>query len=293
MVDSPAADPPEAVFSVLGDETRLRILLELADRSEPEQAASPVPFSELRRAAGVEDAGRFSYHLDKLREGFVTKEEDGYSPTVAGLQVASSIHAGRYAADVPAAAAETEYDCHVCGEPLEARYEDGVAQLGCDADHTWFSYPVPAGATAGRTVEELLDVALHRATVNVELARNGICPRCWGITTTELQSEAEAYDQLGLDVPAAVVECDRCWLAYSVPATLAVARSPPVVAFYQDHGLSIEDAIASEHDVVATGDATVDGRDPLQATVEFSLEGDRLAVELDEHCEIRDHRRRE
>lgn len=284
--DASTTDPPEEVFSVLGDETRLRILLELADRSEPEQVSPISSFAELRRAVGVADAGRFSYHLEKLQETFVRKEEDGYRPTVAGLQVASSIHAGRYGGDAAEAVEQLGGDCAICGEPLVARYEDDLATLACDGGHTLFAFPVPAGAAVGRSAGQLLDVAQRRATVNIELARNGVCPRCWGVAATTLQSEAGQYEELGVTGPSVDVECERCWLAYTVPVALAVARSPPVVGFYHDRGLDPQDAIASHDNVLAVAEATLDDTDPPRATVTLEMGEDRLVLEIGETCSI-------
>lgn len=284
--DQSAVDPPGEVFAVLGDETRLRILLELAAGSEPEQVAPARSFAELRRAVGVEDAGRFSYHLEELRDRFVRKDEAGYRATVAGLQVASSIHAGRYAGDPAVEAESLDGDCPVCTESLVARYKDGLAQLGCETGHTLFVFPVPAGAAVERSAGEILAVAQRRAGSNIELARNGVCPRCWGVASTTLQHGEGQYRELGVDGPVVDVECERCWLAYSIPTAMAVARSPPVVAFYHDHGRDALDAISSEHDVVSNAEASIQHRDPPRAVVTLEMDEARLRLELDETCRV-------
>ncbi|WP_449404315.1 DUF7347 domain-containing protein [Halalkalicoccus subterraneus] len=41
-------------------------------------------FADLRRRVGVEDSGRFRYHLKQLRGDFVEKANDGYRLTYAG-----------------------------------------------------------------------------------------------------------------------------------------------------------------------------------------------------------------
>ena len=110
------ADPTDAL-AVLGDETRIAILRVLADAEEP------LAFSELRRRAGVDDAGRFNYHLSELREYFVREADGGYALREAGSRVVAA--AGVAGADTPATA-ETIVDdtdssdesstCPVCGE---------------------------------------------------------------------------------------------------------------------------------------------------------------------------------
>jgi DNA-binding transcriptional ArsR family regulator len=77
------ADPTDAL-AVLGDETRIAILRGLAAAEEP------LAFTELRRRAGVDDAGRFNYHLSELREYFVREAEGGYAFREAGSRVVAT-----------------------------------------------------------------------------------------------------------------------------------------------------------------------------------------------------------
>lgn len=76
---------PAAVetFTLLSDETRVRILVALSEASE-----CPLRFSELRSRVGVADSGQFNYHLDRLRGRLVVKTEDGYALTETGRAVA-------------------------------------------------------------------------------------------------------------------------------------------------------------------------------------------------------------
>ncbi len=69
---------PTDALAVLGDETRIAILRVLADAEEP------LAFSQLRRRAGIDDAGRFNYHLSELREYFVREADGGYALREAG-----------------------------------------------------------------------------------------------------------------------------------------------------------------------------------------------------------------
>ncbi|WP_248516800.1 winged helix-turn-helix domain-containing protein [Salinarchaeum laminariae] len=285
------ADESEGIFSLLGDETRLEILLELADRSDPETANNACSFSELRRAVGVDDAGRFNYHIDTLQDTFVTKDEEGYRATLAGLEVASSLYAGRYARRADEYTAATEYDCPTCEAPLQMTYESEHVALSCENDHTWFSFPVPAGATANRSPGELLDVAVTRASVNIELAREGLCPRCWGEMTVDLQPPDDHFAGIETPRPRADVACERCWLTYHVPASLVVARTPPVVGFYADHGLAPEEAVLSDRNVLESGDVTVLEEDPLVVELAISLGEETLTLELADDGELRSYER--
>jgi hypothetical protein len=93
-------------LSVLGNETRIRILQALAD------AAEPLSFTELRESVGIRDTGKFNYHLTKLCEYFVRETDDGYELGHAGSRVVAASQAA--ANPVPSDAVE---ECPVCGEP--------------------------------------------------------------------------------------------------------------------------------------------------------------------------------
>lgn len=80
--------PPDDAFSVLGNETRMEIIQELADASDR------LPFSELRDRVGVSDSGQFNYHLDKLVGHFVEDTEDGYGLRRAGERVIEAVVSG-------------------------------------------------------------------------------------------------------------------------------------------------------------------------------------------------------
>lgn len=114
------ADPTDAL-AALGDETRVAILRTLAEAEEP------LPFSELRQRAGVDDPGRFNYHLSTLREYFVREVDGGYALRHAGSRI---VAAAGVAGDGPPAGGtgpedeiltqvgleDDEDDCPVCGE---------------------------------------------------------------------------------------------------------------------------------------------------------------------------------
>mgnify|MGYP006896978699 CR=1 FL=1 len=48
-------------------------------------------FSELRRQTGVDDNGKFSYHISKLIPHFVRQTDDGYRLSGAGKRIARTV----------------------------------------------------------------------------------------------------------------------------------------------------------------------------------------------------------
>lgn len=69
---------PDEAFAALGNETRMAILQALWDSRDP------LSFSDLRDAIGIQDPGRFHYHLSHLTDHFVRKSGKGYVLRAAG-----------------------------------------------------------------------------------------------------------------------------------------------------------------------------------------------------------------
>lgn len=67
------------VFSLLANEDRLAILEAVRSASERDDLLYPVPFSRLREVVGVEDSGRFSYHLRELDGHLLRHTSEGYA----------------------------------------------------------------------------------------------------------------------------------------------------------------------------------------------------------------------
>jgi hypothetical protein len=136
-----------AAFDAVSDEVRLGVIKAFVEeRSRRREALDPedrdditddvvlLSFSELWDAVGIEDSGRFNYHLDKLVGRFVHRTPKGYMLTVAGHRLAGSIVAGRY--DTTAAAPErVDRYCPACGSQLTAMYTGGALSLLCENDH--------------------------------------------------------------------------------------------------------------------------------------------------------------
>jgi hypothetical protein len=134
-------------FEAVNDEVRLGILkafveerrrrrteIDWADREITDDVVI-LSFSELRDAVGVDDSGRFNYHLDKLVDRFVYRTPKGYMLTVAGHRLAGSLVAGRYEASSMVGVERVDRHCPDCGERLVAMYAAGSLVLLCENDH--------------------------------------------------------------------------------------------------------------------------------------------------------------
>jgi DNA-binding transcriptional ArsR family regulator len=87
---TPATAEATAVFDLLSDETRLRIVTTLA-RDREVDGASGLRFSQLRERVGAADSGRFNYHLGKLRGDLVRKDGERYVLTETGRTYAATV----------------------------------------------------------------------------------------------------------------------------------------------------------------------------------------------------------
>lgn len=83
--------PPDEAFAVLGNKTRISILLAL------EGSDDALAYSELKREVGVCDSGRFNYHLEKLLGHFVVETDDGYRLRDIGRRAAEAVVAETFA----------------------------------------------------------------------------------------------------------------------------------------------------------------------------------------------------
>jgi DNA-binding transcriptional ArsR family regulator len=75
------------VFEALGHPTRIRILQELSER--------PLPFSELKRAAGLESNGLLTFHLGKLSGLVILNPEGAYALTDEGREALRIVEASK------------------------------------------------------------------------------------------------------------------------------------------------------------------------------------------------------
>lgn len=99
-------------LTALASEHRIEILRVLADADEP------LAFSDLRESVGMDDTGRFNYHLTELCGRFVRNTDTGYELGHAGERVVlAAAGLDSEGARVLAEQASTDdNECPVCGQ---------------------------------------------------------------------------------------------------------------------------------------------------------------------------------
>lgn len=280
------------LHGALTDETRIQILLVLADRYDEAWSSGWLTFSELRERVGVEDTSRFSYHLDKLQDKFVVKVDGRYRPRVAALEIASAIRAGTYDREsVAVDRQQTEYDCPYCEQTLIASYRDHSLHVGCPDHGAAVAFPTPPRALSGRTLGEVIDLALRKHASDVRLLREGVCPRCWGSATISFPRESVPESYLIDDVAYGTARCDDCWLSYPIPIARAVLGHPAVETLYIEHGLGPADAQVGPRDLTRVSDVDYLDGGTTAVRITVRLDDDILVLDLDESGSVYDYRR--
>lgn len=282
------SDAAVDAFEALGHELRLRVVLELADDRRVAWQWRGRRFASLRKAVGVTDAGRFSYHLDELQPQFVVQQGEHYHLTPAGMAVAGAVLSGIYSGDAPAWREPTEYDCPECGNDLTAAYEHSYFRLMCPEHGPLSGVTLPAGVVDGRNPDEVLALAVHELNDYTERALRGECPHCRGPAETTLPSPDRPPARDGPpdpppaeDIVLARFDCERCGLTFWSTAAQCVLRHPAVAGFCWEHGIDTRERPPEAFllDVAAT--ATLERDGAVRARVDLPLDGDTLSVRLD------------
>lgn len=226
---------PETAFALLGHDLRLAILQAFfEEETEPTPEALDAAradrrrsFSELMRAVGVRDSGRFNYHLDRLEGVYVERDGDAYVPTAGAVAVHRAVVANRPTADPP-----TDLDlsapCPSCGATMRGRYDQEYLTVDCpDCTAVWgFTYPFPTNGVRERDGAAVIAAVHDRLLHHVALARRGQCPDCAGVTTVTLPR-----DRLdGEATPVTRLRCDTCGWRATVDVLTALRLAPRVAA---------------------------------------------------------------
>ncbi len=229
-----AADDVDAreAFALLGHDIRLEILLALL---EDWLAAytEPKSYAELMDAVGMEDSGKFNYHLDKLRGVYVRQVEDGYVPTASATALYRAVLAHRPTESVETDRRLSTATCPACGADPDLRYDRGFLTVDCPECSAWegFTYPFPQTGFERHDTEQLLAAVSERVRHEVGLARTGQCPACAGPTTVDLRPEQVEDDG------CVELTCESCTFVVGVDPLTALLTDDRVSAALREIGL--------------------------------------------------------
>jgi Zn finger protein HypA/HybF involved in hydrogenase expression len=266
-------DAAEA-FALLGDETRVAILEALAGHAD-----DPLSFAQLREAVGVEDSGRFNYHLGKLVGRFVEKREDGYQLTFAGSRVIGAVYEGTYAEGDDIEPVEVDADCQECGAPLELTYADERVRVGCsECENVDSEFGFPPGAVAGRDAEALPAVLTSHMVTMLDRLHAGFCTNCSGPVSPVFGREEDSV--------TVEFACDRCHSSATTSLASVLLTEPAVVAFHYDHGVDVRETLLWSLSWLTDGESEQVSESPLRYAVTGTIDGERLRVVVDDTLEV-------
>jgi len=282
--DGDGAEPADA-FALIGNETRASILRALGER--PHEGVS---FSDLREQVDPEiDSGQFNYHLSQLTGQFVDHDEDGYTLRSEGLALYRSIRAGTFNRRATAEPFDAGFDCHFCGAPTEAEYDDGTFELTCpDCGHVYSHAFLPPSAVDTDDTRALLErVDQYNRHEMFSYARR-VCPICVNTLATEFvpgeEVWAEGTDRLDVFVR---YTCAHCGNRQFTSVGLTLLSHPAVVAFFHDHGTDVTSVLHWKLEWAMTDEhLTVRSTDPWEVAITVERDGEQIELVVDEDLTV-------
>lgn len=300
-------------FALLGDNTRLAILLALWDQYDPHSQNNAVPFSTLFERVQYDNPGNFSYHLEQLKGQFIQQraERGGYELRVPGLKLVQTIIAGAGVQDVTREPTEIEQTCPLCDAPTAISYREGLVFQACTecegptpgrTDVDGFLHAVkfePAGL-AGRTPAEIQAASRIASLRQTQSRFDGICPTCSGPVESWLDCCTD-HERDGI--------CENCgsmfenWARFrcqvckdhgnTSPKALALLH-PAVISFYHDHGVSTRfqtndsESLKRGFGRMHSHEMKLVSTDPPQVVVVASLDDDQVRLTFDNSVSVVD-----
>lgn len=297
---------PEEAFAVLGDETRLQILLALG------RADQPLPFSAVFDRVDYDTTANFSYHLEKLLGHFVQQTDDGYDLRRTGERIVEAVLSGAVTDAPVVERTAIDEPCFRCGGSMEVSYREEAVGLYCldcggtrggESETTAWSADheddilghvyLPPGGVHDRSPVELLQAAEVWTVAAAQARSRGVCPRCSAQVDHQVRvcedhdagdGRCAACDQL---FAVTVFErCRNCIFAMTSIATIRLLATEALMRFMIDHGI---DPIAPDgfhvsnlerEEVVSTA--------PFRGRFTFTAGDDAIAITVDDELSVVD-----
>ncbi len=280
---------PEESFECLAHEVRMQTVRVLDEQG-------PLAHGELRERVGVDDSGRFNYHLQKLDGQFVRKGEEGYELTAAGRRVVGAVVSGSFTSDLEGKEVPSEAECFRCGGTLATHLEKGGANMTCmDCGQRLNSVDIPPRVLEGCATADLHGLVDRWVKRRVSSVEYGFCHRCDGPVEDQLVLATGPETPRWLDdlpVEAAVHQrCSRCGVEYHALVPGIAVLHPAAMGFHYDHGVDVRKTPMADLDWLQMGVTAVESTDPLVVSVPMALDDETLVLEFDEEMALVDEYR--
>lgn len=301
-------------FKVLGNETRLAILLALWEAHEPFAEDDAVAFSDLLERVDYDTSSNFSYHLEKIEGHFVESTEDGYRLRQAGHEIVRAVVAGAGITNPSLEPTPIDFECVFCGAPVEIAYGNEHLHTFCsecegsfetdstERSGTILELPFEPAGLSGRDAEELFAAGIYRSMGKFMMQMGGLCPECSGTVESSMHVCEDHRSAEGEICP----NCDRqrrvqarwtctvCKNAGHAPPGGNLFLHPRVQAFHVEHGLEIGydtntfERIKGMIESMSNRETEVVSTEPLRLRVTLRAGGDELRLTIDESMNVID-----
>lgn len=265
-----------SAFGSLADENRIVILLALWE-------SGPLSFAKLQAASGFKDSGHFNYHLDKLLDRFVEKDDGKYRLRTPGASAIDVVFDERFGESPPSITVDVDANCPECAAQLYASYDDGRVVIGCPDCEVLVNigYFPPRGRLE-RDPNELFAAYGKQIWRDFTLASEGICPHCSGRMETTVDIDPDWH----LHYPA-MSRCQNCKVPIGTTIGVRLLTDPAVVSFLYDHGEVVEQRPFWEFEFcIDDSDVWLDSEEPLRVVVPITYGDETLRVTVDEHVDV-------
>lgn len=297
---------PEGAFSVLGDQTRLKILQTLGE------ADGALSFSELFERIQYDDTANFSYHLEKLRGHFICETDAGYDLRQAGHRIVQAVLSGAMTEEPVIEPTQIDRQCPRCGSPIEVGYSQETIEQYCtacdgifgEADPRRNTFPdtghlgngsLPPAGVQGRTATEVAEIAWTWGHLAVYARGSGFCPNCSAPTTLSM-TVCEDHD-------GSIGTCERCDRRYAVQRSVECTNciyesegnvggqllsNTELLAFFTTHGLNplTPETYDRAMEVMFTFKEEVISASPFRGRYTYNIDGDSITLTVDEDLSV-------
>lgn len=302
--------PPEEVFAVLGDETRLAILRALRDADEP------LAFSGVYDRVEQTVTSNFNYHLGKLEGHFVRKTEDGYELRQAGRRVIEAVLSGAVTDAPELEPTQIDMSCPFCDAPTAVSYQEErvdiyctdctglfgrvetISELSAPGEYGSLGHmSLPPAGIQGRSAAETLTAAWLWSQLEFVARGSGLCPRCsalvdQSVTVCDTHEETEdSCNECGRKYAAHFhTRCTNCRNVWHGIAGGVLLSNTDLQAFLTAHGINLVAPETVDRALKTLGnyDEEVVSTDPFEARFTFTADEDALTLTVDEELSVID-----
>lgn len=290
----------EEAFALLGDQTRMEILLALWEKFRRYGFDQAMAFSDLYDCSDNDDTGNFNYHLGKLTGQFVQQTDDGYQLTESGFRITNAIAGGAMVEAPITDSAPVNATCPNCESPLELVSTDETIWVVCTGCEGYYAvqeravagFQLPPEGVQTRSPEGILEASVAYTVGKVRIMADGVCPECGGETDQQFLpcDDHDASDGI----------CDTCGSRFAAvfrficstcrndllgPGWAPLSGHPALISFYHEHGVNHHESTwESVRRAYSWGDELVGEPPVLKVTV--CHDGDELTATVDESATV-------